>query len=170
MFLQFATCVVSKYYITYENKCPFTFYIYCTIFAWWWHIRLKHVANCKNRYCFYIKKHIFVNWIILWNIKFSASDHFVALHLELVSSPQSLRIRLHTIFFSLLDSRSSNLRLFSIFVCFIINTSTQPSPKWQYGDIPFGLREHAQDTLAPLTIKNFPWNVFHSVKKRPFLS
>lgn len=109
-----------------------------------------------------------LNYSLIYRV--SASEHFVTLHLVLLSSPWSLRIRLHTTFFALLDSRNSNLRLFSIFVCFIINTSTQPSPKWQYGDIPFGLREHAQDTLAPLTIKNFPWNVFHSVKKQHFIS
>jgi hypothetical protein len=48
---------------------------------------------------FYIKKHRCVDWIIHGYIKFSASEHFVALHLELLSSPWSLRVRLRTTFF-----------------------------------------------------------------------
>jgi hypothetical protein len=44
-------------------------FIYCIICAWWWPLRLKLVANCKNRDHFYKKKNSCIDWLIPWYIK-----------------------------------------------------------------------------------------------------
>lgn len=101
---------------------------------------------------------------------FTTGKHQLSVQCQWIYQFSRGKKKLHTTFFSLLDRRKSNFRLFSKCVCFISSTSTQPSPKWQNGDIPFGLRLQAQDTLAPLTMKNFPRNVFHSANKHNFIS
>jgi len=72
----------------------------------------------------------------------------------------------HTTVFCLLDSLSNNLMLFIKDVCRIRMTSTQPSPTWQWGLKPMGLLEHAHDTFAPFTMKNFPLTVTHPTRER----